>query len=80
MTEEQSINEEMLAILKALTTKVEELERAVYHKDNLLMKSGYVVSQSPTPHIANSNPSPVGDIAKMDWKDIHKMVENIGGQ
>ena len=37
MSEEKTINEELLAIIKALTEKVETLEKAVYNKDNLLM-------------------------------------------
>ena len=34
--------------LKALTDKIEQLEQTVYHKDNLLMKSGLVVTTSPS--------------------------------
>ena len=79
---DNDINKEMLAIIKALTDKIERLESAVYNDDNLLMKSGFVVTSSPAPHINNTNPmSPAGDIAKMEWKDIHKMVEGMkGGQ
>lgn len=40
MTDE---NDEIVMLLKALVDKVKALEEAVYHKDNLLMKSGYVV-------------------------------------
>ena len=43
------MNEDVLEILKALTAKIELLERAVYNDENLLMKSGYVVVDSPTP-------------------------------
>lgn len=84
MTSESGINEELLAIIKALTSKIEDLERTVYHKDNLLMKSGFVVANTPTPHMENiigsSTSVTGGDISKMDWDDIHKMVENMGGQ
>lgn len=81
MSEENSINKEMLEIIKALTNKIEMLENAVYNSDNLLMKSGFVVTNSPTPHISNSNPiSPAGDIAKMEWNDIHELVKKAGGQ
>ena len=31
---------EMMLLLKELVNKVKSLEEAVYHKDNLLMKSG----------------------------------------
>ena len=79
MTEQ---NEELLAILKALTEKIENLEKPVYHQDNLLMKSGLVVSQSPSPNMNNGSgiSSPMGDVGSMDWSDIHKMVEKVGGQ
>ena len=80
MTEENKVSNDILAILKALTDKIESLERTVYAKDNLLMKSGLVVSESPTPTMDNKIASPVGDVGSMDWKDIHKMVENVGGQ
>ncbi len=77
MSEEQN---EMLILLKELVDKVKNLEQAVYHKDNLLMKSGFVVADTPTPSM-NDNPSsmPTSDvISKMDWEDIHKIVENMG--
>tara|TARA_R110002012_G_scaffold317550_2_gene534271 strand:+ start:1260 stop:1490 length:231 start_codon:yes stop_codon:yes gene_type:complete len=68
-------NEEIVMLLKALVDKVKSLEEAVYHKDNLLMKSGYVVVDSPTPQVGNKTTagltSAVGD---MKWDDIHKMV------
>jgi hypothetical protein len=75
-------NVELLAILKALTEKIENLEKTVYHQDNLLMKSGLVVSQSPSPNMNNGSgiSSPMGDVGSMDWSDIHKMVEKVGGQ
>ena len=40
---------EMLLLMKELVDKVNALEKAVYHKDNLLMKSGFVVRESPRP-------------------------------
>ena len=46
-------NVELLAILKALTEKIENLERTVYHQDNLLMKSGLVIAESPSPQMNN---------------------------
>ena len=75
-------NVELLAILKALTEKIENLEKTVYHQDNLLMKSGLVVAQSPSPKMNNSvaATSGIGDVSNMEWSDIHKMVEKIGGQ
>lgn len=74
-------NNEMLMLLKTLVDKVNKLENAVYDKDNILMKSGYVVVNTPTPSIDNSNASgsEVDRIAKMDWEDIGKMVSKLEG-
>ena len=82
MTEERTINEEMLEIVKALTAKVEALEKTSYAKDSLLMKAGYVVTDSPTPVMTNTigGESSMENVASMDWSDIHKMVEKAGGQ
>ena len=81
MTEEKSINEDVLAIIKALAEKVEVLEKTIYAKDSLLMKAGLVISNSPTPAMDNSiggtGALPTTDIASMDWSDIHKMVSNL---
>tara|TARA_R100001460_G_scaffold107150_1_gene155423 strand:- start:579 stop:833 length:255 start_codon:yes stop_codon:yes gene_type:complete len=83
MTENKTINEELLTIIKALTTKVEELERTVYSKDSILRKAGFVVSNSPTPAIDNSiggiGALPTTDVSNMDWSEIHKMVEQVEG-
>ena len=68
---------EMLLLMKELVNKVRDLENAVYNKDNILMKSGFVVRETPTPSISNNSIAPTGDtISKMSWNDIHKMVEN----
>jgi hypothetical protein len=80
MSEEKTINQEMLEIIKALSEKIETLERAVYNKDNLLMKSGFVVAETPTPMIDSIGASVGVDVNSMDWSDIHKMVEKVGGQ
>ena len=77
MTEEKSINEEMLEIVKALSDKVEALEKTIYAKDSLLMKAGLVVAQTPT--MDNSMSGITTDVSTMDWSDIHKMVEKAGG-
>jgi len=82
MTEERTINEEMLEIVKALTEKVEALEKTIYAKDSLLMKAGYVVTDSPSPVVTTTigGESSINSVANMDWSDIHKMVEKAGGQ
>ena len=78
---DSDINKDLLEIIKALTDKIEKLEKAVYNDDNLLMKSGFVITNTPTPHINNGAPmSQAGDIAKMDWTDIHELVKKAGGQ
>ena len=76
MSEEQ--DNEMMLLLKDLVSKVKPLEEAVYNKDNLLMKSGYVVVESPTPSMSVDNAVTGDTIAKMDWSEIHKIVDNIG--
>tara|TARA_R110000751_G_C13538464_1_gene454792 strand:- start:266 stop:502 length:237 start_codon:yes stop_codon:yes gene_type:complete len=78
MSEENTINQEMLEIVKALSAKVESLERTLYAKDNILMKAGLVVAESPSPLMDNSTTSI--NVDDMDWSDIHKMVEKAGGQ
>ena len=81
MTEENTINQEMLEIVKALTAKVEALEKTLYAKDNILMKAGLVVSESPTPSMDNSvggvDSLPTTDVSSMDWSEIHKMVSKM---
>tara|TARA_R100000908_G_C3750242_1_gene144870 strand:- start:72 stop:314 length:243 start_codon:yes stop_codon:yes gene_type:complete len=78
MSEEN--NNEMLLLLKTLVDKVNKLENAVYDKDNILMKSGYVVVDTPTPSIdSGSTATDVDRIAKMDWEDIGKMVSKLEG-
>tara|TARA_B100000424_G_C22542752_1_gene309083 strand:- start:206 stop:451 length:246 start_codon:yes stop_codon:yes gene_type:complete len=80
MSEEKTINEELLAIIKALTEKVETLEKAVYNKDNLLMKSGFVVANSPTPAmvgVVGTDTKSPDNVGTMEWSDIHKMVADL---
>lgn len=71
---------EMLMLLKELVDKVKALEGAVYDKDNMLMKSGLVVVNSPTPSMSN-NATPTGaTIKNMDWQDINNLVSKIEGK
>ena len=80
MSEEKSINEELLEIIKALSAKVESLESAVYNKENLLMKSGFVVTDTPTPAmvgVVGTSVNNVNNTNNMEWKDIHKMVSDL---
>ena len=71
---------EMLLLLKELVSKVKQLEQAVYDKDNLLMKSGYVVVDTPVPTISVGGDNVETDrIAKMEWDQINEMVNRIEG-
>lgn len=75
MTEE---NNEVLMLMKELVDRVKALEQQVYDKDNLLMKSGMVVVDSPRPSMGVSATPTTESVSNMSWDDIHKMVENIG--
>jgi len=81
MSDKEENNEnEMLLLLKELVEKVKTLEQTVYNKDNMLMKSGFVVVDSPSPIVESSSGMPDGDtIAKMDWKEIGSMIQRIEG-
>jgi hypothetical protein len=73
-----SEDNEMLMLMKELVSKVKALEQAVYDKDNLLMKSGYVVYESPSPTMDSRNVSGGTSIKKsMDWEDIHELVKQM---
>jgi len=76
MSEENTINEELLEIIKALTAKIESLEKAVYNDDNLLMKSGFVVADSPRPTMKVIDSQE--EVSTMEWSEIHKMVDRMG--
>jgi len=73
-----SDDNEMLMLLKELVNKVKHLEEAVYHKDNLLMKSGLVVVDSPSPRMDSNNIPMDNTIRKnMAWEDIHELVTTM---
>lgn len=71
---------EMVLLLKELVSKVKHLEEAVYNKDNLLMKSGLVVVNSPSPMMDSTNIPMSGSPIKksMEWEDIHELVNTMG--
>ncbi len=75
-----NMNEDLLEILKALTSKIEQLEKAVYNDDNLLMKSGYVVVESPSPGMNIEKSAGVPDVANMEWSEIHSVVKKLSGE
>ena len=68
---------EMLLLMKELVNKVNALEKAVYNKDNLLMKSGYVVRETPRPAMGNID---TPDGGTMSWDEIRKMAEKMEGR
>ena len=74
----ESTDNEMLLLMKELVSKVNALETAVYNKDNILMKSGFVVTNTPVPS-GGTGVTTVDDISKMDWKDINEMVARLEG-
>jgi len=72
---------EMMALLKELVNRVKEIERTVYNDSNILMKSGIVTVNSPTPALGNRSSVPdVDTIAKMSWDDINELVDSLGAQ
>tara|TARA_R100000458_G_C8259707_1_gene235333 strand:+ start:659 stop:904 length:246 start_codon:yes stop_codon:yes gene_type:complete len=80
MSEENKEENIMLELMKELVEKVKGLENTVYNQSNMLMKSGVVMRDSPTPALQGPNELPdMNDIQKMSWKDIDKLVQGLGG-
>ena len=74
------MTDETLEILKLLVEKISKLEQTVYNQDNVLMKSGLVKVNTPTPKISNNSEMPDGDtISKMSWEQINNMVSKMEG-
>ena len=73
---------ELTQLLKELVSRMKAIEETVYNKDNVLMKSGFVKVDSPTPtmQIAPSALPDSNAIAKMSWDEINDLVENMVGQ
>ena len=67
-------SEDMLIILKELVGRIKELESAVYNKENLLMKAGFVIANTPTPSMKNSTVPNSDAIHKMSWDEIDTYV------
>ena len=76
------MEQEVVDLLKELVGRLQSLERTVYDNDNLLMKSGLVRVNTPTPGIShNSSDGLESDaIAKMDWSEINNLVTKIEGR
>ena len=74
-------NNEMMDLLKELVSRIKQIEQTVYSGDNLLMKSGIVKVESPTPSITKHDTVPDSDtIANMSWDDINNLVGQLGGE
>lgn len=69
-----SESEDVLVILKELVGRIKELESAVYHKDNLLMKAGLVTVNTPIPVTHHNDVINSDTIHKMSWDDIERVV------
>jgi len=76
------MEQEVVDLLKELVGRLQSLERTVYDNDNLLMKSGFVKVDSPTPSIATQSADGLDTsaIAKMDWSEINDIVSKIEGR
>ncbi len=77
MTEEN----EVLLLLKELVNRVQQLEKVAYDNDNVLMKSGLVVTNSPTPSMNNKMASSfsMDDVSGMSFDDMDKIIKKAEG-
>ena len=75
MTEEK----EMILLLKELVSRIKALESVAFNDDNLLMKSGFVVANTPTPSIDNKVNSTfdMNDVANMSFDDMEKVISKM---
>ena len=73
------MEQEVVDLLKELVGRLQSLERTVYDNDNLLMKSGLVRVNTPTPGISHNSSDGLDSdaIAKMDWSDIHLTIQRL---
>ncbi len=70
---------EVLLLLKELVNRVQQLESVAYNNDNVLMKSGFVVTNSPTPSMNNKAASTfnMDDVANMSFDDMAKIIQKM---
>ena len=75
MTEEN----EMILLLKELVTRIKTLETHVYDENNLLMKSGLVKVDSPSPMV-DANPTGLpDDVGSKSWEELNNIVAKMEG-
>ena len=75
------MSEELTLLLKELVDRVKRIEQTVFNADSVLMKSGLVVRDSPTP-VINTNKSGIPDadrLAKMEWSEVDELVRKLTG-
>ena len=75
------VNDEVVMLLKELVQRVQQLEKVAYDNDNVLMKSGFVVTNSPTPTMNNKIASSVSmrDVSSMSFDDMAKIIKKAEG-
>ena len=68
-------------LLKELVQRVQQLEKVAYDNDNVLMKSGFVVTDSPTPTMNNkiSSSFSMDDVSSMSFDDMAKIIKKAEG-
>ena len=66
------MEQEVVDLLKELVGRLQSLERTVYDNDNLLMKSGLVRVNTPTPGISHNSSD------GLDSDAIHSPNEHYG--
>jgi hypothetical protein len=76
----EEINEEILSILQKMAERLEDLEKIVFNEENILMKSGLVVTKTPTPTVALGSGLPDrNEIHKMKWDELDKLAKRMTG-
>ena len=71
---------EVLDILKQLVDRIKTLERHVYNEDNVLMKSGWVQTKSPSPSIDNDRTGMPKNIGDKFWGELHDIISKMEGR
>ena len=75
------MSDELTLLLKELVDRVKRIEQTVFNADSVLMKSGLVVHESPTPSVnTNKGGIPNADtLAKMEWTEVDELVRKLTG-
>lgn len=75
----KNTEQELTLLLKEVIARIKNLEATVYNEDNILMKSGLVKVDGPTPLVKLSSATlPDSEsIAKMSWEEIEKLADTV---